>query len=217
MRHARALDLPPKSAVAVFGAETGAPLRDLKTGARWRTVGFARNACRRRGLRISSYEEAMARPRRVRADGALALFELHRDPDPAAFTRFVSDVLKPGAPVAFVDFVLPRSGLRLRSSFNEIAPGSPRPIADYNRAMREAGLAPGEPVEETRSFAGLIARGWMNWRRAYNAAVAVDAGSAARAEALRFLGQYADLWAERYEALKRGNLQVMRIPARKVL
>lgn len=214
MRHARCLGLGPRSRVSIFGAGGGAPIADVRAGARWIADGFGREAPVRRGFSIRTYDEAMTRIQRAGDDGALVFFELHRDPDPAAFARFACEFLKPNAPAAFVDFVLPRSGQRLRDCFTEIAPGAPRTAADMLKSLKDAGYSPGEPTDESRIFAPLIARGWRNWRRAYEATLAIE-GAARRADAMTFLSDYARLWAERFDALKSGALQVVRIPARK--
>lgn len=214
MRHARSLALSAKSQVSIFGAGAGAPLADVRAGARWSSTGYGREARGRRLLTVKSYDEAMTRLQRADQDGALVFFELHRDPDPAAFARFVGEFLKPNAPAAFVDFAVTRPGLHVRDCFSEILPGSPRAVPDYAKAIKDAGLVTGEPVDETRAFIPLIARGWQGWRRAYDAALCVD-GAVRRADALTFMSDYARIWAERFEALKSGALQVVRIPARK--
>jgi hypothetical protein len=214
MRHARSLGLSARARVTVFGAADGAALCDLRAGARWTAAGYAREAREYPGGAVKSYDDAMTRIQRASEDGALIFFELHRDPDPGAFARFVGEFLKPNAPAAFVDFALPRAGLRVRDCFNEIAPGSPRGPADYQKAIKEAGFQIGEPSDETRAFLPLVARGWQRWRRAYDAALAID-GAVRRADALGFLSDYARLWAERFDGLKSGTLQVVRIPARK--
>lgn len=216
MRHARALGLGARSKVSIFGAGRGAAVQDVRAGARWIADGYSREAHGRRGAPIKSYDEAMTRLQRASDDGALVFFELHRDPDPSTFARFVGEFLKPNAPAAFVDFVLPRAGQRIRDCFTEIAPGSPRSAAEFAKAIREAGFAPGEAADETRAFVPLIARGWRRWRRAYEAALAVE-GGVRRADAMGFLSDYARLWAERFDALKSGALQVVRIPARKTI
>lgn len=214
MRHARALGLATRAEIIVFGAGLGAPLRDLKSGTRWKATGFSRFPARVSGVRLKSYDAAMTRVSRHAADGALCLFELHRDADPAGFARVVAEHVKPGAPIAFVDYATARKAVRLASCFPEEAPGAPRCAADYAKALKEAGYLVGDVVDETRAFTPLIAKGWRDWRRAYEAArAAPDARQ--RALRLRFLAAYAQLWAERLEALRSGQLQVVRIQARK--
>lgn len=214
MRHARTLGLPTKARVVVFGAGGGAALRDLKTATRWKVAGFARGAVRAPGLDLRSYEQALLRPRKALGDGAIILFELHRDPDPGAFLRLAGDMLRPGAPVSVADFAIVRKGARLKTCFPDAQPGAPRLAADTIRLLKEAGLSVSDSADETRLYAPLIAKGWAHWRRAYDTAKIVQ-DARVRAEMLRFLGDYANLWAERLDALKSGQLQVVRFQARK--
>jgi hypothetical protein len=215
LRHARSLGLAPKSRVAIFGAGGGASLRDVKAGARWNAFGLGRKEQRAKGFDLKSYDEAMAGLDRQAADGALVFFELHRDGDPAAFARFSIDFLKRGAPAAFVDFALARPDVRLRAGFDGLLPGAPRLAAEYARILKDSGFSVTDTSDETRLFLGLIARGFAGWRKAYEAAAA-RADDASRAEALRYLSAYAALWADRFDALKSGALQVVRIAARKL-
>lgn len=215
MRQARSLGLALKARVMIFGAGGGAPLKDVRAGARWTAAGLTRQPVHTRGLDLKTYDEASAQPKHAAAEGALAFFELHRDADPAAFARMTAGFLRPGAPTAFVDFAVSKPGARLKSSFTAIAPGAPRTAADYVRALKESGFAAGDVIDETRAYLPLIARGWSGWRRAYDAACGRP-DIAARAEAMRFLGDYANLWAERFDALKSGALQVVRLPARMI-
>ena len=166
MRHARTLGLAAKSRVMIFGAGAGAPLRDAKAGARWTVSGLARASTPARGLDLKSYDQAMAHLERQASDGAIVFFELHRDGDPGAFARFCTEYLKPGAPVAFVDFALARPESRMRCGFDGCLPGAPRLASDYIRILRDSGFSTSDVVDETRLFLPLIARGWTGWRRA---------------------------------------------------
>jgi hypothetical protein len=214
MRHARTLGLPTKARVFVFGAGGGAPLRDLKTATRWKVTGFCRTPTRAPGLDIRSYDVALTRPGKAPADGAICLFELHRDPDPSSFARLASEMLRAGAPMSIVDFTMARKGARLKTCFPDASPGAPRVAADTIRLLKEAGFSVADSADETRLFAPLIAKGWAHWRRAYESAR--GAGDARiRADMMRFLGEYAFIWAERLDALKSGHLQVTRFQARK--
>ncbi len=215
MRHARALGLGHGSRVTIFGAGAGGPLRDAKTGARWRVSGLGRRAYRVRGLDLRSYDETQGALDRQSADGALVFFELHRDGDPAAFARYCGEFLKPGAPVAVIDFALARADSRVRAAFDGLLPGAPRLSSDYVRILRDSGFAVNDVGDETRLFLTLVSRGWTNWRRAYDAAAAVS-DARLRTEAVRYLSDYAGVWAERFEALKSGALQVTRILARRL-
>lgn len=211
MRHARTLGLSTRARMIVFGAGAGAPLKDLKSGARWRATGFSRHQAPASGVRLRTYDAAMTRLNTADWEGALCFFELHRDPDPAGFARVAAELVRPGAPVAFVDFATARKAVRLRSCFPDV---SPRLSQDYARALKEAGFSVSDTIDETRTFTPLIARGWAHWRRAYEWARAIKE-TPGRAEALRFLAEYAHLWAERLDALRSGQLQVVRMQARK--
>jgi hypothetical protein len=214
MRHARALGLATKAEVAVFGAGLGAPIKDLKIGTRWKACGFTRTPRRIAGNTLSSYEQALTRLSRKTADGGLCFFELHRDADPAGFARLAGEHIKPGAPLAFIDFATARKAVRMPSCFPAEASGAPRLAADYARLIKEAGFLVGDTIDESRGYTPLIARGWKEWRRVYETARAArDARE--RSEKLRFLAAYAQLWAERLDALRSGQLQVVRIQARK--
>lgn len=214
MRHARALGLPLKAKVLVFGAALGAPLRDLRSGTRWKTVGFTHTPARAPGLDLTAYDAAMTRIARAEGDGAITLFELARETDVGAFARFVGEHLHAGAPAVFVDYAVARRGSRLRTCFGPLSPGAPKTSGEYGAAIKEAGFIVSDTIDETRSFMPLIAKGWANWRRAYEATRAI-ADARARADKLLAIKQYADLWAERLDALKSGQLQVVRIQARK--
>jgi hypothetical protein len=215
MRHARSLGLGPKSRVTIFGAGQGASIRDMKTGARWNAAGMARRTQKMRGLDLKCYDEAMTGIERGASDGAVIFFELHRDGDPCSFARFVAEHLKPGAPAAFIDFALAKIDSKIGGGFDGLQPGAPRLAFEYIRMLKEAGFHAVDVVDETRVFLPLVARGWSSWRRAYEAA-SQRPNIAGRAESLRYLSEYAHMWAERFEALKSGALQVVRLPARRL-
>lgn len=214
MRLARTLGLAARARVTVLGAGAGGVLRDLKSGTKWKTSGLSRTVFRAPGLDLRSYDEAVSRLNKGVADGALCFFELHRDADPAAFGRFAAELVRPGAPVTFVDFAIARKGVRLKSCFTNPWPGAPRIAGDYIRALKDAGFTVSDTADETRGYVPLVARGWAHWKRAYDAA-SRTADSRLRIERLRALSDYAQLWAERYDALRAGQLQVLRIQARK--
>jgi hypothetical protein len=215
LRQARALGLGPKAGVIVFGAERGAALRDLRSGGFARVVGLTHDGAPMRNLNLARYDEPASVSARGGSDGGLSFFELYRDPDPASFARFAGERLRIGAPLAFVDFAIARKGGRLRTCFPDWAPGSPRMAGEYQKAAKDAGIAPAEPIDETRMFLPLIARGWARWKRAYDLACAAPSG-VQRTDYVQFLSAYAALWAERHDALKAGQLQVVRILARRV-
>ena len=159
MRHARALGLPLKATVLVFGAGLGAPLRDLKSGTRWKTAGFTQTPAKAAGLDLRGYDDALERLHRAEGDGAITLFELSRDSDPAAFCRLTAEMLRPGAPAAFVDYAIARRGVRLRSCFSSLSPGTPRTSDEYAAALKSAGFSVSDVADESRSLTPLIAAG----------------------------------------------------------
>ena len=214
MRHARLLGLDLKARVVVLGAALGGPIRDLKHGARWKVSGYARIREKVKGLDVAPYESALARINRASADGGLAFFELHRDADPAMIALFAAEIVRPNAPFAFVDFTTARKGARLKSCFDGPWGGSPRQTEQFAELLEKSGFRIADAVDETRAFLPLVSRGWAHWRDAYSRALRFS-DRRARADYLRLLAAYAHLWAERFDAIKAGQLQVTRILARK--
>jgi hypothetical protein len=214
MRHARTLGVGLRARVAVLGAGVAGSLRDLKTGTQWRVSGYSRSPEQAKGLRIFPYETAMSRIARGAAEGGLCFFELHRDPDPAMIALFAAELVKPAAPFCFVDFAAARRGARLKSCFEAPWTGSLRTADQLAEILDHAGFRVADMTDETRAFLPLITRGWSKWKSAYAKAGAVP-GAAGRAAHVAMLGRYAHLWAERFDALKAGQLQVIRFQARR--
>lgn len=214
MRHARTLGLALKAEVVVLGAGLGAPLRDLKIGTRWKVSGYARIKERIKSPDVVPYEAALSRINRASADGGLSFFELHRDLDPAMIALFAAELVKPNAPFSFVDFTTARKGARLKSCFAEPWGGSPRASDQMAETLEKAGFRVADVVDETRAFLPLVSRGWSRWRGAYARAFEI-AGAGERADYLRRLSACAHLWAERFDAIKAGQLQVTRFQARR--
>ncbi|MFZ5617611.1 MAG: hypothetical protein ACOZAA_09870 [Pseudomonadota bacterium] len=214
MRHARTLGVALKAGIVVLGAGLGGPVRDLKNGTRWKLSGYARIKDRIKGLDIIPYEAALSRINRSSADGGLCFFELHRDADPAMIALFAAELVKPNAPFAFVDFTVARKGARLKSCFEGPWSGSPRQSDQLAELLEKSGFRVADSVDETRAFLPLVSRGWSRWRRAYAQAVEIS-DRRGRADFVRLLAQYAHLWAERFDAIKAGQLQVTRILARR--
>ncbi|MFQ5563850.1 MAG: hypothetical protein ACE5FO_09820 [Parvularculaceae bacterium] len=209
---ARTLALPTRADVMVLGAGAGAPLRDLRNGSKWKVSGLTRAELKLRDGRLRSYEQALQRLNAASADGLISFFELHRDPDPAAFARFAGELMVDGAKAAFVDFTVARKGARLRSCFSPPLSGSPRMMGDYERALRAAGFSVSEAADETAAFLPLIARGWARWKRVYDM-IREAADTRRRVELIRMLNILAYQWAERFDALRSGQLQVTRFQA----
>jgi hypothetical protein len=213
MRHARTLGADLKAVVVMLGAGAGGPVLDLKNGTRWKLTGYSRITARFKALDVSPYEVALSRINRAAADAGLCFFELHRDPDPAMIAMFAAELVKPNAPFVFVDFTVARKGARLKSCFADPWDGAPRQSDQVSEMLDRAGFRVSDTHDETRAFMPLISRGWAHWRDAYTRALALPAGE--RANYLRSLGAYAHLWAERFDAIRTGQLQVTRFQARR--
>ncbi len=213
MRHARTLGADLKASVVMLGAGAGGPVRDLKNGTRWKLTGYSRVAARIKALDVSPYETALMRINRAAADAGLCFFELHRDADPAMIAMFAAELVKPNAPFVFVDFTVARKGARLKSCFADPWDGAPRERDQVSDMLERSGFRVADADDETRAFLPLITRGWARWRSAYTHALRMPAG--ARVEYIRALGAYAHLWAERFDAIKTGQLQVTRFQARR--
>lgn len=214
MRHARTLGVALKADVVILGAGLGGPVRDLRRGTRWKLSGYARIKGRLKGVDVVPYEAALSRINRATADGGLSFFELHRDQDPAMIALFAAELVKPNAPFAFIDFTVARKGARLKSCFEAPWEGSPRPADQLTDLLDKAGFRVGDAIDETRAFLPLVAKGWARWRAAWTSAV--DRSDARlRAERINLLARYAHLWAERFDAIKAGQLQVMRFQTRR--
>lgn len=214
MRHARTLGVALKAEIVILGAGAGAPVMDLKHGTRWKLSGYSRIPSKLKGLDVIPYEAALSRINRASADGGLAFFELHRDADPAMIALFAAELVKPNAPFAFVDFTVARRGARLKSCFAEPWGGSPRQADQFAELLEKSGFRVNDAVDETRAFLPLVSRGWARWRAAYARALEFS-DKRLRADYLNLLAQYAHLWAERFDAIKAGQLQVTRILARR--
>lgn len=214
MRHARTLGQDLKAEIVVLGAGLGGPLRDLKHGTRWKLSGYARVKDRLKGADVIPYDAALTRINRAAADAGLCFFELHRDLDPAMIALFAAELVKPNAPFAFVDFTVARKGARLKSCFADPWGGSPRPAAQTSETLEKSGFRVADTVDETRAFLPLVTRGWSRWKGAYSRALSLP-NAGARADYLRLLAAYAHLWAERFDAIKAGQLQVTRFQARR--
>ncbi len=214
MRHARTLGVELKAEIVVLGAGLGGPVRDLKNGTRWKLSGYARIKDRLKNLDVIPYEAALSRINRASAAGGISFFELHRDADPAMIALFAAELVKPNAPFAFVDFTLARKGARLKSCFADPWNGSPRPADQMTDLLERAGFRVADATDETRAFLPLVARGWARWRDAYSRALEMS-NARMRADYLRLLAQYAHLWAERFDAIKAGQLVVTRFQTRR--
>ncbi len=213
MRHARTLGANLKASVVMLGAGAGGPVRDLKNGTRWKLTGYSRVAARIKALDVSPYETALSRINRAAADAGLCFFELHRDADPAMIAMFAAELVKPNAPFVFVDFTVARKGARLKSCFADPWDGAPRQSDQVSEMLERSGFRVADANDETRAFLPLITRGWARWRGAYARALRLPPGE--RVENLRALNAYARLWAERFDAIKTGQLQVTRFQARR--
>lgn len=205
MRYARMLGLPVKADVVVFGAGAGGPVRDLHHGTRWKVTGLT-NAVGVADGNLRSHEQALQRMQKATADGALSFFQLSSDANPMAFAEFSAELMLPNSKTVFVDYAVARKGARLPRCFPGAA--APKTETEYRDALRAGGFVIEEAGDDTLAFMPLIAQGWAGWRRAYDAMTHVE-DLPLRAEMLRAMSDHAKLWAERYEALKSGQLRVL--------
>ena len=208
MRFARMLGLPTRANVIVFGAGGGAPLNDLKHGTRWKISGLTR--CDLSGRNdLKSYNDALQKLHKASAAGALSFFELHKETDPIAFARLAAEFLTPGAKTVFLDFTVARRGVRLRSCFPAAKYGGPRTQGEFKTMLNDGGFTVTECGDETATYMPIIAQGWAGWRHAYEAISNIENG-AMRADLMHAFAAHARLWAERFDALRSGQLQVTR-------
>lgn len=211
MRYARMLGLPVKADVIVFGAGAGGPLSDLSRGTKWKANGLT-NATGVSDGNLRSYDQAMERIQKASAEGALSFFQLSSDPNPVAFTEFAAELMLPGSKIVFLDYAVARKGARLPKCFPGAA--APKTETEYRDALRAGGFVMEEAGDDTLTFMPLIAQGWAGWRRAYDAMTHIE-DLQLRADLLRAMSDHARLWAERYEALKSGQLRVLFMRAAK--
>ena len=206
MHFAEMLALPPRANVVVFGAGAGAPLDDLKKGARWKVSGLT-SAKNVDGGDLRTYDMAMQRRVKAGVAGALSFFELNRDANPSAFAKFAAQILLPEAKAVFVDYAVARKGARLRSCFPDTKHGAPKTEAEYRDILGSAGYDVEEICNETAKFQQLVSDGWARWRRAYEAISTIE-DTALRADMMRAMAAHASVWAERFEAMRSGQLRV---------
>lgn len=205
MRYGRMLSLPVKARVVVFGAGAGGPLEDLDHGTRWKVTGFTHSSAATGG-NLKPFGEALGRINKSGADGAISFFQLTSDANPLVFAEFAAEFLETGAKAVFADFAVVRKGARLPKCFP--AGAMPKTESEYRDALRAAGFVIEEAGDDTAAFLPLVAQAWSSWRRAYDAIGAIE-DHALRAALLRSMSQQAKLWAERFEALKSGQLRVI--------
>lgn len=206
MRFARLLSLPLKANINVFGAGRGAVLDDIKKGTRWKAHGFSRaQGVARKNL--FTYESVSDRVTARPAQGAICFFEIGADQNPAVLAATVAQSIKPGSIVVFVDYVATRRGARLRGCFPDRPNYGVRSDGEFESLLREAGFSSINKTDETTAFMEQIAVGWSGWRRSYQAIMQME-DAARRAQFMHAMARNAELWAERYDALKSGQLRV---------
>ncbi len=207
---ARSLMIDSKAKVGLFGAERGAVLRDLSAGTKWSISGFTRNISKVRNGNIQDYTKVRQRIGKPVFDGAIMLFELHHEVEPAQLMRLLAEKMKPGAKAVIVDFTCLRKNVRLKSAFAAPWQGTLRQAAEYENLIEGAGLLVVSTMDETSQYLPLVARGWAGWRYAWQ--ILSDVGdNRQRATLLGLMGNYAALWAERHDAMRSGHLQVTRL------
>ena len=211
MRFARMLNLPVKANIVVLGAEAGAPLNDLRHGTKWKAIGFTRTEFYCRG-NLLSYGDSAKITTRPGASGAIGFFELSTDADPSAFARIANEKLRPGAKAAFVDFAITRPGAKLRSCFPANEKRVPRTEQEYVRALENGGFSVSRSFDLTAEYLPMVSTGWAGWRRAYHNFEKME-NIRDRADVMRQMGTHAHIWAERFDAMKSGQLRVICIEA----
>ncbi len=214
MHLARSLMINTNARVGVFGAGRGAPLRDLKKGTRWRLSGFGRHAKSLRSLPYKDYNLARQRMNKPVFDGGMMLFELHRESEPENMLRLMYEMLLPGAKATIVDFSIVRKGVRLKSAFEAPWQGVPQQAAFYEAGARNVGFEVTGQVDDTQMFIPLITRGFAGWRSAWQILENIS-DNRQRAALLRLMSDHAAVWAERYDAMRSGQLIVTRIMVEK--
>lgn len=206
---ARSLMIDTRAKVAVFGAGRGGPLQDLKAGTRWNIQGYGRRASSEGRLAVNEYGRIRQKINKPTMGGGMIIFEGHREPDATALYKLMFEMLVPGAKAVIVDFTVPRREVRLKSAFTAPWQGSPRPAHEVSTALTEAGFTLTGEIDETAIYLPLIAHGWAGWRSAWQILNAIE-DNRQRAALLNLMSTHANIWAERYEALQAGYLQVTR-------
>ena len=207
LRFAQLLSLPLKAQVTVFGSSAGALLDDLSNGTRWKMMGFSRGASRKR-RNLHTYDDALNQISARPAQGGLCFFELGMEKNPAAFAALCAQAVVPGATVVFIEYVAVRRGVRLRGCFPDRPNYGVRNDTEFEKMLREAGFSIADTRDETSGFMGQITAGWAGWRSAYDAIRGLEDG-VRRAELMHELAREAKLWAERFDAMKSGQLRVV--------
>ena len=196
MRHARSLGLSVNAKVAVLGAGAGAPIRDLKTGARWKVQGYSHFRGKVNNAALRTYDTLSPKSFGALHDGALAFFELHKSTDPASLAAFAAEIIKQNGPVSFIDFTTTRN-TRLSSCFAGPWKGAPRTNDDTSVLLEAAGLRVSDAIDETQNFTPLVSEAWARWRHAYDFARAMPSPRS-RAHYLQLLAAFAKIWAEAF-------------------
>ncbi|MEL6370910.1 MAG: hypothetical protein AAFR03_09340 [Pseudomonadota bacterium] len=215
LKCARTLGLPLKATVAVLGAGGGAPLADLKAGSRWKLHGFAATRAGQGRFKVTDYQSAMSNFNRAICDGGICFFDLHKERDPTALALFAAELSKPNAPFCFIDFTTYRQWARFERCFDHPLSGTVVTADRLTRTLEGVGFRVTDTTDETRAFLPLVSEGWGRWRKAYDY-VDTLTNTKQQAEYLHALSRMARLWAERFEALKSGQLRVTRIQARRL-
>jgi len=210
MHLSRQLKIKDKTEFAIFGAERGAVVHDLKDVTNWKLTGFSHSSVSHNILRVMDYEQGRKQFLKSCFYRGLSLFELHKEKDPGGHLRFIHDVMEPGGRALIIDFSTARKNARLSSAFSGAWEGAPQHIEDYLALMRRVGFEIVSIGDETENFLPLISRGWSGWRQGWDLLQSFHEHRQ-RALLLNSMRSHAELWAERFEAINASQLLVSSI------
>ncbi len=211
---ARTLMIEARARVGVFGAERGGALYDLQAGTQWNVSGYTQTVVSMPQIRLHNYSSTRRKQSKASLDGALMLFELHKEPEMKPVLDTMSDMLRPGAKAVIVDFTSLRKDVRLKKAFSNQWPGTLRQAYDLEKAAEQAGMEVSSISNDAKIYLPLIGRGWAGWRYAWQILSDIR-DNRQRSLMLNLLTDYASLWAERYDAMRSGQLQVTRLMVQK--
>ena len=147
-------------------------------------------------------------------DRGLCVFPFYRDEDVAAASAALAGVMASRGRVSLVDFTIAHERTSIPAAFVKPWGGAPSYTGLFGDYLRAADFIIDQTVDETERFMPLIAHGWAGWRHAWQLLRGVS-NDHHRAALTAALETYASMWAERYEALRTGQLRVTRFDLRK--
>lgn len=212
---ARTLMIDEKAKVGVFGAERGGVLYDLQSGTNWHVSGYSHYAVSMPQIRLNNYNRMNKRRHKPSLDGAMMLFEMYREPEPKTQLDILAQMLLPGGKAVLVDFTSLRRDVRLKHAFAGHWNGILRHSSDYEALAKQSGLSITNIVDVTPQYLPLISQGWASWRYAWQILSDIP-DNRQRLHMLNLITEYASIWAERYDAMRSGQLLVSRLMVEKL-